>query len=95
MPVPENHRGVFCFTPVAAAAARAREEAKRRKHGAQSQASSYEPPAEGPRRSEPDARASNLPAVMLDGKTAELLKVAAARRGLSLEQLLAEFAEAQ
>jgi hypothetical protein len=32
---------------------------------------------------------------VLDGKTAELLKVAAARRGLSLEQLLAEFADAQ
>ena len=95
MPVPENRHGVFCFTPAAASAARAREEAERRKHGASSHTSSHEPPAEGPRRSGPDAGKSNLPAVVLDGKTAELLKVAAARRGLSLDQLLAEFAEAQ
>jgi chemotaxis protein methyltransferase CheR len=31
MAVPEHYRGVFCFTPTAAAAARAREEAERRK----------------------------------------------------------------
>jgi chemotaxis protein methyltransferase CheR len=94
MPVPENRHGVFCFTPAAAAVVRAREEAERRKHAAQSHASSHEPPTEGPRRSEPGGRAEDHPLV-LDGKTAELLKVAAARRGLSLDQLLAEFAEAQ
>jgi chemotaxis protein methyltransferase CheR len=92
MPVPENRHGVFCFTPAAASAARTREEAERRKHAPSRAASSREPPTEGPGESGAD---TNLPAVTLDGKTAELLKVAAARRGLSLEQLLAEFAEAQ
>jgi chemotaxis protein methyltransferase CheR len=33
MPVPEKHHGVFCFTPMAALAARAREEAERGKRG--------------------------------------------------------------
>jgi len=96
MAVPEHHHGVFCFTPAAAAAARVREEAERRKGGGSTHA--HEPVAQRMGRSERVAsceRGESVRTVELDGKTAELLKVAAARRGLSLDELLAEFAETQ
>lgn len=90
MAVPEHHHGVFCFTP---AVAQAREESARRKAG-------------GPRVEEASSRSATkvnrahtpsgttARAVELDGRTVELLEIAARARGLSLAELLADFAGA-
>jgi chemotaxis protein methyltransferase CheR len=111
MAVPERHHGVFCFTPAAAVAARAREEAKRRKDAAPAEIGTPDP---GPGRNEkvpppeaqgamqsdrasldPSGRAATMRTLELDGKIAELLEATAASRGLSLAQLLETFADAQ
>ncbi len=99
MAVPERHHGVFCFTPEAAAAARAHEEAGRRKGGGVGSPRSEQASAHGPSQADhaqgPSDRTAGVRMVELDGKIADLLEVAARMRGLSLAELLAEFARGQ
>ncbi len=94
MAVPEHHHGVFCFTP--AAAARAREESDRRKGGG-ANGGGGEPSARHQRQADhaPCDTTEGMRMVALDGKIAELLEIAARGRGISLAELLAEFAEKQ
>ncbi len=96
--VPEHHHGVFCFTPEAAVRAQAREEAERRKGGSGSTRGEHAS-GHGAKLADhapaPSATAAGLRMVELDGKIAELLEIAARARGLSLTELLAEFAGAQ
>jgi len=98
MAVPEHHHGVFCFTPAAAAAARTRDESDRRKGGG-ANGGEREPSARHPRQADhahaPSDTTEGMRMVELDGKIAELLEIAARGRGISLAELLAEFAGKQ
>ncbi len=86
MPVPEGHHGIFCLSP-AAVAARSHNIAKQR----------HEPAAGDFHQG--DARTGSVPArddkvrpVELDRATAELLEARARARGMSVAELLAEYA---
>jgi chemotaxis protein methyltransferase CheR len=104
MPVPDGHHGVFCFTP-AAAAHRAAEIARRReaeRNGddrGSSDGSGAMPRLPIATLPKPEVRGADLPseagnvrAVKLDRQTADLLEARAKAGGLSLAELLAEFA---
>jgi len=102
MPVPESHHGVFCFTP-AAVAARAEQGAKGRGETHPDEhppsggdgvvpLSVPEAPKVNDGKAAVPARGAGIRAVEIDGKTAELLEARAKARGVSVAELLAEFA---
>jgi len=86
VPVPEGHHGVFCLSP-AAVAARSHDRAKQRREpvaGSVHQADSHAVSV--------PVRDDKVRAVQLDRATVDLLEARARARGLSVAELLAEYA---
>jgi chemotaxis protein methyltransferase CheR len=105
MPVPENCHGIFNFTPAAVAERAERIAKRRREAGAKDRPPSGDGGAgvsgpEGPHgedaRNEGAAQENeDVRAVHLDRVTADLLEARARARGLSVAELLAEFASCE
>ncbi len=99
--VPEHHHGVFCFTPEAAARARAREEADPSDASMRPAGNGTSMLTRTPSKSEPkpaatgpSAATGNVRAINVDMQTAGVLETWAQARGLSVAELLAEFVAA-
>ena len=86
MPVPEGHHGVFCLTP-AVVAARSHRTARQSREPVAGDVRQ----AEGPAVSVP-ARDDKVRAVELDRATVDLLEARARARGMTVAELLAEYA---